>query len=312
MIRMSSLRNIDSNAPKQKPKYTAFDLLNASEKGDITKITDIIENSTLSITDVKNNEGKTALHVAAKFDRIDVMKLLLEKTKESVNITDYNNNTPLLLASFQGNNNMIKLLLNALADVNFQNKYGNTPLIGVFFPPFNNMKECLVQLLDRKANTSIQNAEGTTALLNCAACGDVDCFKLLLGRGSNIQETNNNRRNSMHLAVLNFSSDLLNYLISEYKELASQQDDDGNTPLHICCYIGYTLGLRILLSSDFYKSNKKYLEIKNNYGHSALFVACGRGNKNIVTSLINSGAEVIIIIIIIIIFIIIIILIIFR
>ena len=43
----------------------------------------------------------------------------------------------------------------------------------------------------------------------CAACGDVDCFKLLLGRGSNIQETNNNRRNSMHLAVLNHRLPLL-------------------------------------------------------------------------------------------------------
>jgi ankyrin repeat protein len=261
---MSSLRNVSSSSSNSKPKskYSDFDLFNATEKGDVAKVADILENSTLSITDVKN-----AIHIAAKYDRIEVMKLFIEKnSREVINIIDNDMNTPLIIASFEGHHNMIKLLLNALASVNDQNILGITPLIAVLIPPVNNPKECLVQLLDRKADIHLRNSEGSTALLCSATYSDVDCFKLLLGRGANIKDVNSNGRNSMHLAVLNFSLDLLMYLVSEHSELAGHQDVDGHTPLHICCDIGYAAGLRILLSSDFYKLNKKNLEIKSNYG----------------------------------------------
>ncbi len=68
-------------------------------------------------------EGKTALHISAGLDNIAIVKLLLEH-KAVPDTADNNGDTPLMLASFSGNREIIDLLINAGVDMNKRNKSG--------------------------------------------------------------------------------------------------------------------------------------------------------------------------------------------
>jgi hypothetical protein len=90
----------------------------------------------------KNMAGVTALHVAAKANSVDAMKVLIEY-KANLNATDDEQWTPLMRACLAGNYKAAELLVNSGANIWLKNKFGESALV---HSVMSNTIECLVSI----------------------------------------------------------------------------------------------------------------------------------------------------------------------
>ena len=162
------------------------------------------------IVDAQDNEGKTALMLAALHGHYRVAKLLIEEYKADVNIQDNNGYTALMLAAYNGREHIVKLLLENGAEVNVQNEDGNTALI---LAKYNNPYDSIITGLLKKyeADVNIRNKKGVSALnfengtlpsedaksmtkeeieqlRQAARKGDIETIKNYIKRGVNVDQ----------------------------------------------------------------------------------------------------------------------------
>jgi ankyrin repeat protein len=78
--------------------------------------------------DYQTNKGRTALMVAVKVDRIDILKLLIN-AGANLNLQDYCGRTALMFATDNADEQYVQILLNAGADPCLQDTTGSTALI---------------------------------------------------------------------------------------------------------------------------------------------------------------------------------------
>ncbi|MGC1854123.1 MAG: ankyrin repeat domain-containing protein [Candidatus Aquirickettsiella sp.] len=139
---------------------------------------------------IQNNEGETALHVAASViewagDRS--IKLILDKIKENsiserpeiINIQNYWGATALHLLEYEtGSAEAIDMLLKAGADVNLKTKEGETVLH--IAAKFNDVTATLL-LLEKQAEVNCYNSKRETPLLIADQLKNIDVGKILIG-----------------------------------------------------------------------------------------------------------------------------------
>jgi ankyrin repeat protein len=90
------------------------ELISAARRGDVREVERLIKAGVhLDISD--NDGGCTALILASYYNRIEVVKLLIE-AEANLNIRDNRGNTALKLASYNNNIEIVKLLLENFAD----------------------------------------------------------------------------------------------------------------------------------------------------------------------------------------------------
>jgi len=122
-----------------------------------------------------DNGGKTPLHVAALFGRVQVADYLLLKGAD-VNKKDKNGSTALHMAIAGGHEKLVDLLILMGADVNAADSSGETPLYSAVL---DNNKNIVKTLLLNKANVNLKNAEGNTALHEAIIRGMSDMILFL-------------------------------------------------------------------------------------------------------------------------------------
>ncbi|TNV79148.1 hypothetical protein FGO68_gene16551 [Halteria grandinella] len=104
----------------------------------------------------------TLIHICAKCNRPEILQELLAcGVAFNVNQKDAYGRTPLAEACVQGNEEIVRILLQAGANVNIHNKYQNTPLIAA---AYNNHQNIVTMLLEHKADIMKQNYEQKTCL----------------------------------------------------------------------------------------------------------------------------------------------------
>ena len=102
------------------PEENALNVINNY----INSIEDIIDEGFL---DEQDNNGKTALHIAAEYGNYIFIDIILKKGGNP-NLKDNNGQTPLHISASKGDPNCIKSLLNGGADLSLTNNNGSTPL----------------------------------------------------------------------------------------------------------------------------------------------------------------------------------------
>jgi ankyrin repeat protein len=109
---------------------------------------------------VKDVDGQTPLHVAARVDRVEMATLLLANGA-NVNETDNYGKTPLFGAARKGSKDMVELLTAHGADINARNKDGWTPLhlVARF-----GQTEAVELLMGKGADINAKANDGRTAL----------------------------------------------------------------------------------------------------------------------------------------------------
>lgn len=135
-----------------------------------------------------DNDGSTALHRAAQFNRLDEVKALLEKGA-NVNAANNIGITPLHLAAQAGHTELVALLLSHKADIKAKDVFGLTAL---HFAAQYGHVDTIDMLLDKGADIeSKTNTQGLTPLHWAAFGGHVESIKCLLAYGANINARDN-------------------------------------------------------------------------------------------------------------------------
>lgn len=135
--------------------------------------------------DVKNDRGRTPLHVAAHTGQNDIVKLLISKGAE-VNARSRWNYTPLIFATEDGHHDVVVTLLDSGADLEAVTKDGHTPLFKAVLRgrKDENKPDLLVTLLIRGANCNALNKDGLTVLQRAMSAGKLSNTRVLCAFGA--------------------------------------------------------------------------------------------------------------------------------
>jgi len=131
-------------------------------------------------TELANERGWTPLMLAA-FNGLDDVVALLLKHKANVHASDLQGNTPLHWAADAGHAAIAKLLLENQADIDAHNKNGLPPL---FMAVTNRHLGVVLQLVDSGANLNAVMLDGSTALHKAAELGYSEIVRTLLFHGA--------------------------------------------------------------------------------------------------------------------------------
>ena len=185
--------------PKRKPTsiLDAVDLRNIEAvKQYITAGTDV---------NTKDEDGRTALHLAAYNGHTEIAKLLLANNAD-VNVMDAvgQTQTALHIAAWQGHPEIAKLLLANNADVNVMDAVGQTPL-----------------------NIAAGN-------------GDTELVELLIAKGADVNAKTRSERTPLHPAAIGGHKKVVELLIAEGVDVNAQEKYDGTTPLDLAIAFEHT------------------------------------------------------------------------
>ena len=121
------------------------------------------------------------LDACRRGDAGDVTKMC-ELFPELINESDAKGFTPLIIAAYNNQPDIVAILLQAGADTSIGDRSGNTPLMGAIFKGYDTIAH---QLLDAGADPNMQNGQGATALTFAATFHRNQLAQRLLQAGAN-------------------------------------------------------------------------------------------------------------------------------
>ncbi|KXJ74703.1 hypothetical protein RP20_CCG013108 [Aedes albopictus] len=222
------------------------------------------------------------MHLGAK-DDMEILKMLLDAT--DVNAQDSNGSTPLHFATFNGNPEIVKMLIDEYkADYKITTKDGQT-LVHVAATTDN--LEIIDMLIDAYAiDINKQDNDGNSPLHFAAFYGKREMVKMLIVRHQADYKIANNRgKTIIHYAAERENMEIVQMLIDDYATDVNVQDNDGNTPLHFAAFYGKRKMVKMLI--DKYNADYK---ICDNRGKALIHYAVTGDNIEIVKILIDDYA----------------------
>jgi uncharacterized protein len=195
----------------------------AVKTGDADKVAALID-ADPSLLSARDDAGLGAYAVARYNRKDDVARLLLERGVELdifgaamagreqrlaellehdrglINTYSPDGWTPLHLASFFGNLDCARTLLDQGADVNARSRGAmqNMPLHAA---TASRSREIVELLVDRGADVNARQHGGWTALHGAALNGDVETARILIAHGADIKARADNQQNALDLAL---------------------------------------------------------------------------------------------------------------
>ncbi|MEQ2230180.1 hypothetical protein ILYODFUR_026573, partial [Ilyodon furcidens] len=210
---------------------------------------------TLVSLDVRDIEGQTALHLAAKRGFSKCVEVLLEH-QASYTLKEYKQKrTVLHAAAAEGQVDCLLLLVNreqSASIIDCQDTQGQTALI---LAALGRHTDCVHILLEKNANPDAADKQGFTALHRAAMLGSDDSVLALLEHGASALCRDSQGKTPLHLAASCGHTKLLHILLKAAKKadpLDSMLDFRGYTPTHWAAYHGHEGCLHILLENKLY------------------------------------------------------------
>ena len=223
-------------------------LLGAAAEGQYVIVQRLLENG--AQMNSRDECDLTPLLLASREGHEKVVKLLLSQDDIGVNSQDWNGITPLLYAAKNGHEGVVKLLLSQddIA-VNSQGKYGSTPLSYAA----KNGHEGVVKLLLSQDDIGVNSKDwyGMTPLLYAAKNGHEGVVKLLLSQDDiGVNSKDWYGMTPLLYAAKNGHEGVVKLLLSQENIGANSQDEWGNTPLLYAAEAGREGVVKLLLSQD--------------------------------------------------------------
>ncbi|EAY01089.1 ankyrin repeat protein, putative [Trichomonas vaginalis G3] len=158
----------------------------------------------------KDNDEKTALHVAAIINKKEIAEFLIS---HGANINEKNKNgeTALHKAAFMNSKETVEFLISYGANINEKDNDGETTLHKAAFM---NNKETIELLISHGANINENDKNGETALHKAAFMNNKESVELLISHGANINAKEKYGHTPLHLAALMNCKEIASFLIS--------------------------------------------------------------------------------------------------
>jgi ankyrin repeat protein len=136
---------------------------------------------------------------AAQNGDINEVKRLFYLNPDIINEKDREKDTAIMKACRDCNTvNVVAFLLENGANINDRDTIDQTPLI---IAAFNGCTDIVKMLLDAGANIEHKNDQGENALISAAQEGHIDTVKLLLEAGADVNQSNTDGETALDLAI---------------------------------------------------------------------------------------------------------------
>lgn len=235
----------------------------------------------LKVDDKENIFKMTALNFAVKAEHYEATKILVESGAD-VNYTGFDpfGKTMLSIAAEDGNNNIVKLLLDKGAGINALSKNGWTALKRA---ADSGHVETVKLLLDSRADITIKDVHRMTAFHNAAENGHIEVLKLLLTYGADINEFDGFGCTALYHA----SND---YETTEFLLKSGAKDICASAEQSIPALISASRegNLRVV---DLLLNYNSDVNFKDGNGSTALHQAANSGHVDVIKLLLKRGAN---------------------
>jgi len=205
---------------------------------------------------------------------------------DNVNAKDANGCTALIRASWDGDTEIVAMLLAKGADVNAKDAKGSTALMKA---SLNGHTKVVSMLLEKGADVNAKDNNGSTALMKATLHRHTEIVRMLLEKGVDVNVKTGYGSTALVLASWDGETEIVRMLLENGADV-NAKDADGSTALIKASLNGHTKVVSMLLEKG------ADVNAKNNAGNTAFFLANRRvlenrpGYKEIVKLLIQSIA----------------------
>jgi len=259
------------------------------------------------VLDKFDDSRNTPLHLAVLSGSTEIVNFLLV-AKATVNVTDRNYKTPLLISCEKRLFQVALILLEAGADTNIRDSDGRSPLTAATLVGHLNLVRLL---LDYRADPNLPDISGDTPLLIASQQGSVDIVRLLYVNGASLSWHNKKnltpitsasnkevlqelwksfgktaplsaRSQFVKQAVIRGDVELVRQWVSRIPsdELSKAIDEDGTTFLHLAASNGHLDVVEFLVQQ--LDVNAIRGECTNKAGRTPLSLAAGNGHLSVI------------------------------
>jgi len=252
--------------------------------------------------DKKNAQGYSALHLAARYNRVKVVQLLIDN-RAPINDIDFDDkNTPLLLAAKYNMSDVANLLLDLNADATLSNKYGTTALH--FACRRGNLQLC-ERLIDTGVEINATDNQGTSAtplhlaMLSTGIQDSTEVVKLLINKGADVNAPDSEGERPIHYAAAEDAGDFITLLAKgalkdfppdqrekEQLKFLNVTSTEKDTALHVAAQAGYEETVKTLVSIG------ASVNARTDTNQTPLHLAAVGGQTKVVRYLVMNNAKI--------------------
>lgn len=266
-----------------------LELLIAVKNNDIIAVNALLkENVNPNFVD---EEGHSPLHRAVLNNNLDVVNVLLSykdidteiKLPYEASVDDWylGGATPLLVASYTGNADIVNALIEAGSDIRAKDDIDGATTIHIASANGNNE---VINILLNKDNTLINEADSMkdTPLHWASIKNQTDTISLLLANGADTKLTNSDGNTVLHYAAMYGDVNTVNVLLEADSFLASVENNEGITPIYYAIVVSDNDILSSIITNGQIDINKK-----DSLGYTPLHYAANYGNMEAVVLLVE-------------------------
>ncbi|OWY96418.1 hypothetical protein PHMEG_00033316 [Phytophthora megakarya] len=255
-------------------------LMSAIKLG-LVEMATVLINASPHCVEAIDKQGDSVLGIAVYNGQLEIVRLLLN-SGVNLSLSTGGAPTPLMLAASKGYVEIMNLLLDKGADVDEKTWKGDTALT---FAAEGGQVEAVEILLTR--HTTVDSHGVNSAPLAIAAQrGHAEVIKLLLKHNVNVNAKDSDGDSALHEAVYSHSPDCARVLIQSEATELDVQNENGWTPLIAASQRDLVQIVNTLLHK------KASVELRTKDGRSALHIAAEEGRVDVVCLLLQHGAEI--------------------
>ena len=198
-----------------------------------------------------------SFYEAMKREDIVAMSRYVDQLQDP-NIRLNDGRTALMLAAKLSSREVVKKLLSAGAEINDRNSNGGTALM---YSAIRGDSETLMLLLDHGADVNLTAKFGWTALMVAAAKGHAEIISILLNHGAEVNTRDVYRWTPLMRASFTGHEQAVAALLDDANIDVNAQDDNGATAMHHAATNGYVGIVELLLEHNASSSIRDRFEL---------------------------------------------------
>lgn len=211
-------------------------------------------------------------------ETVGELKKIFAEGEVAIDVTDNLGQTALMRASYRGQEEVVKFLLEKNANPNLQDEHGWAAIMCGY-------EKVVEQILKQKIEIDLRDKSGATAVMRAAAFyGSEAVLKLLLDQKANPNLQDENGETALMRACEGVHQNKVQMLIDAGADL-DLRDKDGNTALMIACKLGRKDVVKALLNAG------AKVDIADNSGQTAIQKVYEGDHHELVDILLEHGAN---------------------